>query len=279
MMATDEAVPQGLFSRLPNLKCVQFLGHGASDILGHSELPRAVTVCRLKDPGIVQWTTEYVLAQILRHRWHGALYETQQRREEWKWHTVPEAHETLVGVLGLGVIGEHLAGKLVDFGFNVSGWARGPHDIKNVKCCHGLEALKAMLSKQDYVVCVLPGTRATRGLLNKEMFDAMKPGAHFINVGRGSVVDEKSLLNALDLGGLGSATLDAIAREPLPAGDPLWRHPKVTLTPHIAGGKVTISRKSARSGEMDAVATTAENYRHLLGGDCLVNIVDRERGY
>lgn len=268
MMAADDVVPDGVLPRLTNLKCIQYLGHGVADVLEHPEFPAAVAVSRLADPGIIRCMTEYALTYILRHRRYVATYERQQRAAQWVRHPIPEAHETRVGVLGLGSIGAHIARTLAGLGFRVSGWARGPHAIEGVDCHHGPDALKPMLAELDYVVCVLPGTAATQGMLDADMFEAMKPGAYLINMGRGSLIDKDAITEALDKGRLAGAALDVFETEPLPPDSPLWHHAKVTITPHVAGGATTTS-----------IATTAENYRRIGTGEPLLNIVDPDRGY
>ena len=156
MAAIDDVPPESLLAGLPNLKCVQYLGHGVADVLGRLDLSAGVTVVRLADPGIIEGMTEYVLCHILHQRWHVATYQDQQRKAEWKRHPVPIAAETRVGVLGLGSIGEQIAGRLAGLGFGVMGWARGPHDLEGVDCRSGAEALEPMLAELDFVVCVLP---------------------------------------------------------------------------------------------------------------------------
>ena len=267
MMALD-TIPGGLFADVPNLGCVQFLGHGVADALEHPDLPAGVPVARLKDPAIIRWVTEHAVAYILHHRRHVAAYARQQPAALWQRRLVADAPETHIGVLGLGSIGARIANTLAGFDFKVSGWARGPHAIDGVDCHHGAAALPALLAGLDYVVCVLPGTAALRGFFDAKIFAAMKLGAYFINVGRGSVVDDEAIVAALDEDRLSGAALDVFHTEPLPAESPLWRHPKVIVTPHAAGGR-------ARS----SIADVAENYRRVDAGEALLNLVDAARGY
>ena len=267
-MLVLDYIPDGLFANLPNLRCIQFLGHGAGDVLTHPERPGDVPVARVKDAGIIAWMTEHTLGFVLRHRLNLETYAHQQREAQWVRHMMPIAGETRVGVLGLGSIGERIARVFADLGFVVTGWARGPHDIAGVDCRHGPDALEPLVSECDYVICVLPGTHATRGLLDAKVFAAMKEDAYFVNIGRGSVVDEEALVSALDAGRPAGAALDVFRTEPLPPESPLWRHPRVRITPHMAGGATA-----------SVVAEVAENYRRLLAGEPLLNLADPERGY
>jgi glyoxylate/hydroxypyruvate reductase A len=173
-----------------------------------------------------------------------------------------------IAILGLGSIGQRLAEVFVDLGYKVSGWARSPHQLPGVDAYHGRDQLAACLEPADYVVCILPETSETRDIIDARTLGLMKRGAYFINVGRGRLVVEEDLLDALDSGQLSGATLDVFRTEPLPVDSPLWTHPKVTVTPHAAG-----------VGQQGSLAHIAENYRRLRDGRPLINIVDPARGY
>jgi glyoxylate/hydroxypyruvate reductase A len=268
MVATDDVLPNGVLPSLRNLKCIQYLGHGAADVLDDPELPAGVAVTRLNDPGIIQWMTEWALTYVLHHRRHVAVYEREQREVKWEFHPVPLAQETRVAILGLGSIGTRVAKILARLDFEVTGWARGPHTIEGVACHHGPESLRPLLEESDYVVCVLPGTAATHALFDAELFGAMKAGAYLLNMGRGSLIDTEAMIRALDSGQLAGVALDVFDPEPLPADSPLWRHPKITITPHVAGG-------FASTG----IEATIENYRRLSRGEQLANLADAECGY
>ena len=268
MVATDTVLPNGVLPSLPNLKCIQYLGHGAGDVLEHPELPAGTAVTRLSDPGIIQWMTEWALTYILRRRWHVTVYEREQQEAQWEYHPVPLPQQTGVAILGLGSIGTNVARELAGLDFEVSGWARGPHTIEGVACHHGPESLRPMLAELDYVVCVLPGTAATRRLFDAELFGAMKPGAYLLNMGRGSLIDTEAMIQALDSDRLAGVALDVFDPEPLPADSPLWRHPKVTITPHVAGGY-----------SATGIEATIENYQRLSRGEQLADLAEAERGY
>jgi glyoxylate/hydroxypyruvate reductase A len=261
-------VPSGIFQRMPDLGCIVYLGHGASDFLQRPDLPAGVPVMRLKDPGIIGYMVEYVLLYLLSHRRLQATYQRQQAERRWQGHIPPFPDEVRVAVLGLGSIGQRFAQAFVSLGYQVHGWSRGPHELPGVTCFHGRDQLAACLGICDYVVCVLPETSETRDIINAATLALMKRGAYFINVGRGRLVDEADLVAALDSGHLSGAVLDVFRSEPLPPDSPLWSHPKVMVTPHESGGT-----------PQGSLAHIAENYRRLLAGQPLINIADPRRGY
>jgi len=261
-------VPPGIFQRMPALGCIVYLGHGANDFLQRPDLPKGVPVMRLKDPGIIGYMVEYVLLYLLSHRRLQATYQRQQAEHRWHGHIPPFPGDVRVAVLGLGSIGQRFAQAFVSLGYQVHGWARGPHDLPGVVCFHGRDQLGACLGPCDYVVCVLPETSETRGIINADTLALMKRGAYFINVGRGRLVDDADLMAALDSAHLSGAALDVFRTEPLPPESPLWSHPKVVVTPHESGGT-----------PQGSLAHIAENYRRLLAGRPLINIADPRRGY
>ncbi|HMC66249.1 MAG TPA: glyoxylate/hydroxypyruvate reductase A [Gemmataceae bacterium] len=260
--------PPGIFATMPNLGCIVFLGHGANDFLQRPDLPTGVPVMRLKDPGIISFMTEYVLLYILSHHLFQATYRRYQAERRWQEHIPPFPGDVRIAVLGLGSIGQRVAEALVNFGYKVNGWSRGPHQLPGIAGYRGRDQLAGCLAPCDYVVCILPETTETRDIIDAETLASMKRGAYFINVGRGKLVVEEDLLAALDSGQLSGATLDVFRTEPLPADSRLWTHPNVAVTPHVAGGALHGS-----------LAYIAENYRRLLDGRPLINIVDPSRGY
>ena len=261
-------VPTGIFQRMPDLGCIVYLGHGANDFLQRPDLPEGVPVMRLKDPGIIAYMVEYVLLYLLSHRRLQATYQRQQVEHRWHGHIPPFPGDVRVAVLGLGSIGQRFAQAFVSLGYQVHGWARGPHDLPGVVCFHGRDQLGTCLGPCDYVVCVLPETNETRDIIDAGTLAQTKRGAYFINVGRGRLVVEADLLAALDSGQLSGAVLDVFRTEPLPPESPLWSHPKVVVTPHESGGT-----------PQGSLAHIAENYKRLLAGRPLINIADPLRGY
>lgn len=253
---------------LPNLQLVQKLGAGVETIVSNPNLPDHVRIARLKPDAPAQGIAEWFLAYILSHQRHIGFYEAAQSRAEWTPKEPLFTPDTTVGVLGLGHIGARTANMLNAVGFQVMGWSRSPKDLEGVACLHGEDALPDLLTQCDHVCAILPSTPQTIGLFGDKVLSAMKPGSQLLNAGRGDLIDEAALINALDLGTPGHAVLDVTSIEPLPASSPLWAHPAVTITPHVSGWHLG-----------DALSDVAENFRRLSSGSPLLHEVDRTRGY
>ena len=254
--------------RYPNLRVIQKTGAGVNNILTDDELPESIQVVRLRTDTSGNEMAEYALAYVLQEQRHVRQYRAQQARSSWQAYPPRAAAETAVLVLGLGRIGKLVAQRFVDNGFRVLGWSRGRKRLDAVECFAGDAELPRALAAADYVISVLPSTPATRGMFARGLFAAFKPTSVFINVGRGDLVDEADLLDALDGGSLAAAVLDVMSVEPLPESSPLWTHPAVQLTPHVSGYHLG-----------DAIEDIAENYRRLRNGEPLLNPVDRGLGY
>lgn len=267
MIACSSLRPD-LPAQLPNLALVQKLGAGVETIVAHPSLPPHVRVARLKPMEPAREIAEWALAYLLRDQRQLDDFAAAQSRREWMPMAPRKTRQTRAAVLGLGHIGATTACLLRDLGFITTGWSTSPKQIDGVTCLHGPDALPALLADQDYVVAILPSTEATHHLFDADMLARMKPGAALLNAGRGTLIDEPALLRALDAGTPGRAVLDVTATEPLPADDPLWSHPGVTITPHVSGWHLG-----------DALKDVAENYRRLTSGAPLLHEVDRIRGY
>ncbi|MCB4457419.1 NAD(P)-dependent oxidoreductase [Leisingera sp. McT4-56] len=262
------ALKGDLPAQLPNLKLVQKLGAGVDTIVAHPSLAPHVRVARLRPLEPAHEIAEFCLAYVLRDQRNMRAHAASQASSAWEPLAPRRPQETTVGILGLGHIGGMTARLMRDMRFRVLGWSRSPKEIEGVDCRHGAAALPQMLGECDYVCSILPSTPATRGLMNIETLAAMKPGAMLINAGRGDLVDEPALLAALDKGTPGHAVLDVVSKEPLPADNPLWAHPQVTITPHVSGWHLG-----------DALKDVVENLRRLEAGEELLHEVDRQRGY
>ncbi|WGF90672.1 2-hydroxyacid dehydrogenase [Marinivivus vitaminiproducens] len=260
--------PAGALRRFPNLRVIFSLGAGVDGILSDATLPD-VPLVRLIDAELTRGMTEYVLAAVLRHHRHFDVYGRQQAEGVWRFHRPPLRSACRVGILGLGELGRDAALVLRDFGFAVAGWSRGAKDLPGIACYDGADGLGAFLARTDILVCLLPLTPGTAGILDKTLFAALPEGAAVINVARGGHLVDGDLIAALDEGHLSGATLDVFHEEPLPEAHPFWRHPKILITPHAASYTVPQS----------AVAHIAANIRRLRAGEPLVGVVDRERGY
>ena len=268
MVIVVTGISPDLVSRLPRLALVQKLGAGVEGICGDVSLPDKVRVTRLKPSVAAREIAEYALAYTLRRQRNMDFHTEQQRLQQWTPLAPKATGATVIGVLGLGHIGGLTARTFASLGFVVLGWARSAHSLPSIECLTGERGLMRLLGEADVVVAILPSTAETRCLLNARRLDAMKRGSLLINAGRGDLLDEPALLTALDRGRPGSAVLDVTCEEPLGSSSPLWRHPRVTITPHVSGWRV--------DGGMEDVA---ENWRRLVSGQPLLHEVDRSRGY
>jgi glyoxylate/hydroxypyruvate reductase A len=258
--------PKGTFANLPRLKLIQSLWMGVENIIGDTELPRGVPVARLIDPGMVAAMGETVVAYVLDWHRHFYCYRTFQNQKIWKRRRQYLASDRTVGILGLGELGSSVAAKLHALDFNVAGWSRRPKKLDGAHCSTDLDEI---LSRSDAVVCLLPLTSQTRGILNKDRLQKIKKDGCVINVARGGHVVMPDLLAALESGHLAHAYLDVFETEPLPADSPLWAHSGITLTPHIA----------ALTEPRTAVGKVAENIERVRRGDKPLNTVDFAAGY
>jgi glyoxylate/hydroxypyruvate reductase len=224
----------GSLRAFPRLKAIFSLGAGVEKLLRDRELPAGVPIVRMVDPSLTAGMSEYVLLHVLRYHRRMPELEALQRRAQWVELETPPASERRVGILGLGVLGGDAAAKLAALGFRVAGWSLRPKTIPGVDSFAGAAGLPPLLARSDILVCLLPLTAATQGILNARTLAALPRGACLINAARGGHVVESDLLAALDSGHIAHATLDVASEEPLPAFHPFWRHPQVTLTPHVA---------------------------------------------
>ena len=257
-------------SGLPRLRAVVVLGAGVDHLLGHlPALPEKVRVLRIADPSITAQMVEWVLLALLAHIRRWDEYRELQRLRRYEELPAPIPPELVIGILGLGRLGRATARVLRDIGYRVRGWSRYPKTLEGVECFTGDGELAGFLAACDVVVCMLPLTAHTEGLLRHETFAMMKPGTYLINPARGGHVVEADLVAAIDAGRLSGATLDVQQEEPLPRTHPFWDHPRIRITPHVA--TFTLARYCA--------AQIADNYRRLQRGEALLNVVDLDRQY
>lgn len=260
--------PQDLEKLFPNLELLFSVGAGV-DQFDFSALPPGLPVLRMIEPGILAGMVEYVSFAVLALHRDMPGYQRQQRRAEWRPMPVVAAPRRRVGVLGLGTLGQAVLAQLRGFGFDCAGWSRSRHAMENVQCFAGESELTAFLARTDILVCLLPLTAATRGMLSSALFDALPFGAGLVQVGRGPQLVAQDLLAALARGQIGDAVLDVCEPEPLPPAHPFWQHPRIWLTPHIA----------SMTQPETAVEVVLENLRRYHAGEPLLGLVDRERGY
>lgn len=259
----------GALGGLPELRFIQSAWAGVETLLADHTIPADVPLARVIDPELAESMAEAVLLHVLDLHRLGPLYRRQQGEGVWIQHPQPPARERRVGVMGLGEMGLATARRLKEAGFQVSGWSRSGGEHQDVEVFAGPERLKGFLGGADMVVNLLPLTPETRGLLSARTFEAMREGASLINVARGGHMVTADVLAALDSGRLGHAVLDVFEQEPLPADSPLWRHPKVTLWPHVA----------ARTYPETAAFRIGANIGRFRAGEPVEGLVDRARGY
>ncbi|MGC6371928.1 2-hydroxyacid dehydrogenase [Pseudomonas sp. K2I15] len=260
--------PDNLEQLLPNLKVLFALSAGVDQLDLH-RLPAQLPVVRLLDPGITQGMCEYASWAVLSLHRDMLLYRQQQAARCWQAHLLQPAMSRRVGVMGLGTQAQQILATLKPLGFALSGWARSAHQVPGVDCYAGEQQLPAFLSQCDILLCVLPLTEQTQGILDAQLFAQLPRGAALINMGRGGHLVENDLLEALASGQLSGAVLDVLQEEPAPADHPFWAHPQIVLTPHIA----------AMTQPQTAFGVLLENIRRHQRGEPMVGEVDRRQGY
>ena len=260
--------PPRLAETFPNLEVLFSVGAGV-DQFDFSALPRDLKVVRMVEPGLTACMCEYVSWAVLSLHREIPLYLRQQRRSEWKEHPVRPASSRRVGVMGMGNLGRAALAQLRQLGFDCAGWSRSRRTDPGIRCYAGEGELDDFLARTDILVCLLPLTPETRGILGRRIFDALPPGASLVNAGRGGHLVQADLLDALERGQLSAAILDVCEPEPLPQGHAFWDHPRIWLTPHVA---------SATQNETAAQALQ-DNLRRHEAGLPLEGVVDRSHGY
>jgi glyoxylate/hydroxypyruvate reductase A len=262
------------FEGLTRLKAVLSLGAGVDALLRHPALPAGVPLVRYVDTDLSQRMTDYVVAQVTMHHRLQSRFRANQKARVWAQYYPPWCRLTNVGIMGMGVLGQHAADKLVGLGFSVRGWSRTARDVPGVEMFAGPEAFDDFLAGTDILVCLLPLTPQTRGILNYETFgklrrDGLEGGPVVVNAARGGHQREADIVRALSDGTLAAASLDVFETEPLPAASPLWDIETCYITPHIA----------AISNEENGARYFSAIIRDHEAGKPLVNVVDAGRGY
>ena len=261
--------PENALSEFPGLACVINLGSGVDSILNDETYPRHVPLVRMIDPALTRHMTEFVIQRVLTFHRKFHVYDSFQRNHDWKEMRQEDTLTKRVGILGLGELGSDAARVLASIGFDVAGWSRREKTIDGVQSFFGEDAFTPFLGRTDILVCLLPLTEATRGILNADTLSQLPEGAYVINAARGGHQVEADLLAALDSGHLAGAALDVFNEEPLPASSPIWDHPKVLVTPHIA----------SLSSPGSAAREIAANIRRIRKGEEPTDQVSLDAGY
>jgi glyoxylate/hydroxypyruvate reductase A len=261
--------PAGGLKHFPNLRAIVSIGAGIDHVLADPELPRHVPIIRTTGEDLKIRMREYVSLQVLRLHRRLPEIETAQERREWLQFVSPPAYERKVGLMGLGDLGGDCARALASLGFDVAGWSRRPKTINGIMSFAGQDDLTAFLNRTEILICLLPLTPATKGILNADLFARLPKGASIINAARGGHLIDDDLLTAIEAGQISAATLDVFTTEPLPAEHPFWDHPKILVTPHIASLIDPIAGGKA----------IAANVKKFLAGEPVPDLVDLTQGY
>ena len=273
--AADYAVvwapPQQFLDEQPLLKALFNIGAGV-DALIKLRLPTGAAVVRLDDAGMSVQMAEYVSHAVIRHFREFDGYEADVQQGKWSYRKPHRRAGFPIGVMGLGALGRRVARTLLQFDFPVRGWSRSAKTEEGVCCFSGVEGFDKFLAGTRILVCLLPLTPDTEGIMNRTTLSRLLPGAYVINVARGGHLVEDDLLALVDSGQLAGAMLDVFRTEPLPPGHIFWKHPKITVTPHT----------SARTQRDESIAQIAGKIAALQAGQpiaSLAGVVDLEKRY
>jgi glyoxylate/hydroxypyruvate reductase len=262
--------PAGMLREMPQLRWIQKMGAGVEDVVERWPFGASVALTRTDGRLIAPRMVEYVTCAILNRTLKLEVAAELRAQRRWEYVELGSIRQHTIGVAGLGEIGTEVAAALRCLGADVIGWRRTPATCDAVsRVFAGRDELHAFLSRCSIVVLVLPLTSETAGLFDAAAFAALRPGTHLLNVGRGGVVDETAMIEALDRGQLSHVTADVFATEPLPRDHPFWSDPRITMTPHLSGPLIP----------EDVVPHFVDNFRAFRDGRPLRNAVALEREY
>ena len=259
----------GALTALPNLKLIFSVGAGVDHLQGKNIVPPGIPVIRMVEDVLTAGMTEYVIYSVLRFHRFMPQYENDQRNRVWNELLQIPAWERSVGILGLGVLGGSAARALVTLGFDVAGWSRTEKHVEGVTSYHTNQQLPEFLARTEILVCLLPLTAQTEDIISAGNLALLPQGAFVINAGRGGHCNEADLLAAVDSGHIAGAALDVFKHEPLERNSPLWQHPGIYITPHVAS--MTLPASSAKH--------VIDNITRFRRQQPLTHVADLERGY
>ena len=262
--------PHGLLNTFPNAKAIFNLGAGVDALLEDQNLPRHIPIVRLVDPQLSAGMTEHVMYWVLHFHRHMHLYGRQKAQGKWLQHTPTNTQKRAVGILGLGELGQNAAHALMMMGFeDIAGWSRTRKELPGIESFAGDDELDDFLARTEILVCLLPNTTATQGLLNAKTLAVLPKGAFVINAGRGDLIQDDDLIEALTSGAIEAAALDVFRVEPLPQDHVFWTMDNVFITPHVASLTYPSSATKLIADGIDAI----EN------GELPDHVVDLDKGY
>lgn len=259
--------PKGILKQFPNLRLICSMGAGVDHVLSDPDLPVGVPISRIVEDKLTTSMSNFVMMAVLNYHKRFYKYQSDKQGKIWDQMTFPEI-EVSIGILGLGVLGQDAAIKLKAMGFKVSGMSRTKKYLPGVTT-YSMDKLDQFLAEINVLVCLLPYTPETHGILNYQLFAKMNKGSYLINVGRGKQQVETDIVRALDEGILSGAFLDVFQEEPLPQHSPIWTHPLIQFTPHIA----------SVTNPLAAIPQIVDNYKRLFSGEKLTHLIDTNRGY
>lgn len=261
--------PQGELMNYPNLKCIASSGAGVDFIFKDPDTPRNLPITRVVDTMLAKDMSEHVIAAIFSYLKNLGHYKVDQNNKVWQPVNYKRISDFKVGILGLGALGMVLANDLVRFGFKTQGWSNSLKSIDGLDSFVGQSELGRFLSTTEILICLLPLTDTTAGILNKSLFQQLPKGSYLINVARGGHLIDTDLIEMIDNRHLSGACLDVYHQEPLSTDHPFWNHDKIHMTPHYASVSDTNS----------VVPQIIENYYRLQRKEPLLNLVSKEKGY
>lgn len=262
--------PPGLLEQAPRLRWFHKLGAGVDDLMLGDQIPEHVILTRTDGAVFAERMAEYAIAYMLSFTQNVPRILKQQRERSWTPFVTHMIAGQTVGVAGVGDIGSAVARKAAALDARVVGWRRSPGDVEHVDRMYaGNDEFHEFLRVSDFVVVVLPLTSATKGLFDAEAFRTMREGAYLVNIGRGPILVESALIDALRSGRLAGAALDVFDVEPLPEQHPLWQLDNVIITPHMSGPSLA----------SDVARPLLDNLQRYLNGAPLLKIVERGRAY
>ncbi|MDM0114867.1 glyoxylate/hydroxypyruvate reductase A [Variovorax sp. J22R133] len=262
------APPQQFLDEQQQLRGVFNIGAGV-DALLKLKMPPQARLVRIDDGGMAVQMAEYVCHALIRHFREFDAYEAEAREGQWVYRRPRNRIDFPVGIMGMGVLGQRVAKAIGQFEFPINGWSRTPKEVEGIRGFAGDQQLGDFLAASRVLVCLLPLTPDTRGILCKDTLSQLQAGGYLINVARGGHLVEEDLIPLLDSGHLAGATLDVFQVEPLAEEHPFWRHPRVTVTPH----------GSARTVREETVAQIAAKIGAMERGEPVAGVVDARRGY